>query len=65
MGDKIAAMPMLPARGYVSEHTQFIRGLLRDKPQIEREQREQRESMPLCGASGQNDSIDGKRWTAE
>jgi len=36
-------MPMLPARHYVSEHTQFIRKLLEAKPELEREQREGRE----------------------
>lgn len=35
-------MPMLPARGYVSEHTQFIRGLLAEGPEIATEQREGR-----------------------
>jgi hypothetical protein len=33
------AMPMLPARHYVSEHTQFIRDLLANQPQLEGEQR--------------------------
>lgn len=33
------AMPMLPARHYVSPHTQFIRDLLAAKPQLENEQR--------------------------
>jgi len=32
-------MPMLPARHYVSEHTQFIRELKEKRPQIEEEQR--------------------------
>lgn len=32
-------MPMLPARDYVSSHTEFIRELLAAKPQIEAEQR--------------------------
>lgn len=32
-------MPMLPARHYVSPHTQFIRELLAAKPQLENEQR--------------------------
>ena len=36
-------MPMLPARHYVSEHTQFIRKLLEAKPELERQQREGRE----------------------
>ena len=31
-------MPMLPARHYVSDHTQFIRELLEKKPQLETEQ---------------------------
>ena len=35
-------MPMLPSRHYVSEHTQFIRKLLEDKPDLAREQREGR-----------------------
>jgi len=35
-------MPLLPARGYVSEHTQFIRKLLEDKPDITVRQREGR-----------------------
>ena len=34
---------MLPARHYVSEHTQFIRKLLEAKPELERQQREGRE----------------------
>ena len=29
-------MPMLPARNYVSDHTQFINKLLSDKPDIVR-----------------------------
>ena len=33
------AMPMLPARNYVSEHTKFMRDLLAGKPQLEGEQR--------------------------
>jgi len=33
------AMPMLPARHYVSDHTRFIRDLLEKKPQLETEQR--------------------------
>ena len=36
-------MPMLPSRDYVSEHTQFIRKLLEEKPEITRTQREGRE----------------------
>ena len=35
-------MPMLPARHYVSEHTQFIRDLLARKPQLETEQKKSR-----------------------
>ena len=35
-------MPMLPSRGYVSEHTQFIRKLLQDKPDLPVQQREGR-----------------------
>jgi hypothetical protein len=33
---------MLPARGYVSEHTKFIRELLEKKPQIEEDQQQSR-----------------------
>ena len=33
------AMPMLPSRHYVSDHTRFIRELLEKKPQLETEQR--------------------------
>ena len=36
-------MPMLPARDYVSEHTQFIRKLLAEKPDLVAKQREGRE----------------------
>jgi hypothetical protein len=36
-------MPMLPARNYVSDHTQFINKLLSEKPDILRKQREGRE----------------------
>ena len=32
-------MPFLPARNYVSEHTQFIRDLLKEKPQIDDDRR--------------------------
>ena len=32
-------MPFLPARHYESDHTRFIRELLTQKPQLEREQR--------------------------
>jgi hypothetical protein len=35
-------MPMLPSRNYVSEHTQFIRELLKEKPEIVQQQREGR-----------------------
>lgn len=35
-------MPMLPARGYVSEHTQFIRKLLTNEPDITASQRKGR-----------------------
>ena len=35
-------MPMLPARHYVSEHTTFIRDLLRKRPDIVEKQREGR-----------------------
>ena len=35
-------MPMLPARHYESEHTQFIRKLLEQKPDLPRQQREGR-----------------------
>jgi hypothetical protein len=37
------AMPMLPARGYVSEHTQFIRKLIESKPDLPRKQAEGRQ----------------------
>ena len=33
------AMPMLPARDYVSDHTKFMRDLLAARPQLENEQR--------------------------
>ena len=33
---------MLPARGYVSEHTKFIRELIEKKPEIVQQQRESR-----------------------
>jgi|JRYI01.1.fsa_nt_gb hypothetical protein len=36
------AMGMLPARHYVSEHTQFIREVLEEKPQVAVEQRKGR-----------------------
>jgi uncharacterized protein DUF3460 len=35
-------MPMLPSRGYESEHTRFIRKLLETKPQVELEQKKSR-----------------------
>jgi hypothetical protein len=35
-------MPMLPSRHYVSEHTQFIRELVKEKPDLPRKQREGR-----------------------
>ena len=35
-------MPLLPSRGYVSEHTRFIRDLLAKKPELEAEQRKGR-----------------------
>ena len=36
-------MPMLPSRGYVSEHTQFIRKLIEDKPDLPQKQLEGRQ----------------------
>ena len=36
------AMPMLPARDYVSEHTLFIRDLIGKKPDLPAKQREGR-----------------------
>jgi hypothetical protein len=36
-------MPMLPARNYVSEHTQFIKKLMEEKPDLPRKQREGRD----------------------
>ena len=39
---KAPAMPMLPARHYVSEHTQFIRELIAKKPDLTLKQREGR-----------------------
>ena len=36
-------MPMLPARNYVSEHTQFMRKLMEEKPDLARKQRESRD----------------------
>ena len=35
-------MPFLPARHYVSDHTEFIRDLIAKKPQVEAEQRKGR-----------------------
>lgn len=35
-------MPMLPSRHYVSDHTQFIRELIKSKPELPREQQEGR-----------------------
>jgi len=35
-------MPMLPARHYVSDHTQFIRTLIETKPDLPRKQQEGR-----------------------
>ena len=36
-------MPMLPARNYVSDHTQFIKKLMEDKPDLASKQREGRD----------------------
>jgi Protein of unknown function (DUF3460) len=36
-------MPMLPSRGYVSEHTQFIRKLIESKPDLTKKQAEGRQ----------------------
>ncbi len=36
-------MPMLPARNYVSDHTQFIKKLMDEKPDLSRKQREGRD----------------------
>jgi hypothetical protein len=36
-------MPMLPSRNYVSEHTQFIKKLMEEKPDLPRKQREGRD----------------------
>ena len=36
-------MPMLPSRNYVSDHTQFIKKLIEDKPDLTKRQREGRE----------------------
>jgi hypothetical protein len=35
-------MPMLPARHYESDHTQFIREMKESKPDLEREQQKSR-----------------------
>ena len=35
-------MPMLPSRNYVSAHTQFIRDLIAEKPDLPQQQREGR-----------------------
>jgi hypothetical protein len=37
-----AAMPMLPARHYESDHTRFIRAMKEQKPQLEGEQQKSR-----------------------
>jgi hypothetical protein len=37
--DKPIAMPLLPARHYVSDHTRFIGDLLAKRPEIETDQR--------------------------
>jgi hypothetical protein len=37
-----AAMPMLPARHYESDHTRFIREMKEKKPQLEQEQQKSR-----------------------
>ena len=39
-------MPMLPARNYVSEHTQFIKKLMEEKPDLPEKQREGRVTQP-------------------
>jgi Protein of unknown function (DUF3460) len=36
-------MPMLPARNYVSDHTQFIDKLMKEKPDLAKKQREGRD----------------------
>jgi len=36
-------MPMLPSRGYVSEHTQFIRKLIETTPDLPKKQAEGRQ----------------------
>jgi len=36
-------MPMLPSRNYVSEHTQFIKKLMEEKPDLPEKQREGRD----------------------
>jgi hypothetical protein len=39
---RAAAMPMLPARHYESDHTRFIREMKESKPDLEREQQKSR-----------------------
>ena len=39
----VFAMPMLPSRHYVSDHTQFIKKLLEDKPGLLKKQAEGRQ----------------------
>lgn len=39
---RLAAMPMLPARHYESEHTRFIREMKAQKPQLEQDQQTSR-----------------------
>ena len=36
-------MPMLPARNYTSDHTQFIKKLMEEKPDLPKKQREGRD----------------------
>ena len=36
-------MPMLPARNYVSDHTQFMKKLMEEKPDLPAKQREGRD----------------------
>ena len=36
-------MPMLPSRNYVSDHTQFIKELMDNKPDLPKKQREGRD----------------------
>jgi hypothetical protein len=35
-------MPMLPARHYESDHTKFMRELMRERPELEEQQRQAR-----------------------